>query len=82
MNAPQATIAAILARYNRRYERPHAVVEAEQAMLAELRLLGLTVEGPERLPSPPYYTRYRIGGLLVEGFVHIPDTFIKLRLID
>lgn len=78
----RAAVAALLARYNRRYERPHAVVEAERALRRELELLGLPVEGPERLPGGPYLLRYRVGALVIEGVVHIPDTIIKLRVVE
>jgi hypothetical protein len=78
----RAAVAALLARYNRRYERPHAVVEAERALRRELELLGLPVDGPERLPGGPYRRRYRVGALVIEGVVHIPDTIIKLRVVE
>ncbi|GIW05922.1 MAG: hypothetical protein KatS3mg060_0727 [Dehalococcoidia bacterium] len=82
MRDPRTAIESIIARYNRRYERPHAVVEAERELLRELKLLGLPVEGPERLPGGPYRMRYRVGAVVIEGIVHIPDTIIKLRVVD
>jgi hypothetical protein len=82
MTDQRAAIEAIVARYNRRYERPHAVVEAERELLRELRLLGLPVDGPERLPGGPYRTRYRVGAFRIEGIVHVPDTIIKLRIVE
>ncbi len=75
-------IEAIVRRYSHRYERPHAVVEAERAMLAELSALGVAVAGPERISGTPYRKRYRVGDWTVEGVVHIPDTIIKLRVVD
>ncbi|MCS6801575.1 MAG: hypothetical protein RMM58_10715 [Chloroflexota bacterium] len=82
MNEERAAVVAILARYNRRYERPHAVVEAERELRRELLLLGAPVEGPERLPGGPYRVRYRVGSIVIEGVVHIPDTIIKLRIVE
>ena len=69
----------IAARYSHRYDRPHAVVEAEGALLADLRAAGYTVE-IGRFPGKPYERRYGVGAFSIVGTVDVPNSAIRLRV--
>ncbi|MCS7003021.1 MAG: hypothetical protein NZ518_09250, partial [Dehalococcoidia bacterium] len=64
-----AAVERLVRRYSRRYERPHAVVEAEAAFIEDMRALGLTVQVAARVAGQPYQRRYDVLpiGLTIEG---------------
>ena len=77
----RAQLESIVERYSRRYERPHAVVEAERSLVEEIRLAGFVIQGPERFEGKPYQKRYRVDSLSVEGVVDVPNTRIYLQVL-
>ncbi len=72
----------LVRRYSHWYERPHAVVLAQTALEEEVRALGFTLQGPERLPGGPYERRYVLepGHAVIQGTFDIPNTLIRIAV--